>query len=59
MGEPLAIADLLLELIRYAKRLGLNNLNLNTNGCLLTPDISEALIESGIGRSYFYYPEGK
>jgi len=50
MGEPLVNPDLLLEMIIYAKSLGLNNLNLNTNACLLTTDISKRLIESGIAR---------
>lgn len=50
MGEPLANAELLLSMIGYAKSLGLNNLNLNTNGCLLTTEIIEKLIVSGIAK---------
>jgi len=48
MGEPLVNVELLLKMIHYAKSVGLHNLNLNTNGCLLTKPISEALINSGI-----------
>ncbi len=48
-GEPLLQPDLLLECFRYGHSIGLRSLNLNTNGQLLTPAVSEELLDSGVG----------
>ncbi len=48
MGEPLLLGDKFVDMIAYAKNKGLTNIHLNTNGCLLTPDISDRIIENGI-----------
>ena len=53
MGEALIDVNNLLKKIRYAKSIGLNNLHLNTNGGLLTQEISNKLIRSGISNIYF------
>jgi len=53
MGEALVEPDNLISMIRYAKALGHDNLHLNTNGGLLTTDISKQLVESGISNIYF------
>jgi pyruvate-formate lyase-activating enzyme len=47
-GEPLLEAGLLLRMLAYGKFVGLRSLNLNTNGVLLTPAISERLVEAGM-----------
>jgi sulfatase maturation enzyme AslB (radical SAM superfamily) len=47
-GEPLLEPDLLLEMIRYGKSVGLRSINVNTNGVLLTPAVAESLLDSGL-----------
>jgi wyosine [tRNA(Phe)-imidazoG37] synthetase (radical SAM superfamily) len=46
-GEPLLHPNLL-EMLRYAKEKGVEPVNVTTNGILLTPDVSEQLIEAGL-----------
>jgi hypothetical protein len=46
-GEPLLEADRLVRFIRYGKDLGLESVNVNTNGQLLTPEVGAQLLESG------------
>jgi len=48
VGDPLLEPELLLQMIAYGKRVGLRSLNINTNGMLLTPDLAEAVLDSGI-----------
>lgn len=47
-GEPLLLQFKLFYLIKYAKKKGLSNVCVNTNGTLLTEEISEMLIDSEI-----------
>lgn len=46
-GEPLMEPELLFECIRYGKKVGLQSLNINTNGQLLTPELDEGLLTCG------------
>lgn len=50
MGEPLMQADRLIDMITYAKSKSVKQVNLNTNGMLLTPMISQRLIESKLDK---------
>lgn len=47
-GEPLLEPELLLRMLAYGKKVGLQSLNLNTNGMLLTPDLAEPILDSGL-----------
>ena len=47
-GEALLSPDLLLEMITYAKAVGLRSLNLNTNGVCLDEALAVRLLDSGI-----------
>jgi pyruvate-formate lyase-activating enzyme len=47
-GEPLLEPDLLLEVLAYGRSAGLVSLNINTNGVLLTPELSGRLLDSGV-----------
>ena len=47
-GEPLLEPDLLIQMITYGKSVGLQSLNINTNGMLLTPDLAEPIMDSGV-----------
>lgn len=47
-GEPLMEPERLLEVLDYANSAGLSNVNLNTNGMLLTPEWADRIIESGV-----------
>lgn len=46
-GEPLLHPDII-EMIKYAKERGVKSVSFNTNGVLLTKDMSLKLIESGL-----------
>lgn len=48
MGEPLIMGDKLIEMIKYAKCKGIEKVHLNTNACLMTGDMAQKLINSGI-----------
>lgn len=47
-GEPLLLRYKLYYMIQYAKRKGLENICLNTNATLMSPEISDMLLDSGI-----------
>ena len=47
-GEPLLEPDLLVSMLRYGKSVGLESLNVNTNGLLLTEPVAASLLESGL-----------
>lgn len=47
-GEPLLEPELLLEMLAYGKAAGLRSLNLNSNGMLLTPELSDRILDSGV-----------
>ena len=47
-GEPLLVPELLLEMVAYGESLGLESLNLNTNGMLLVPDLAGPILDSGL-----------
>jgi len=47
-GEPLLEPELLLRMLDYGNLVGLKSLNINTNGVLLTPEISERLMDCRI-----------
>lgn len=47
-GEPLLEPDLLLRILAYGKSVGLRSLNLNTNGMLLTPELADPILDSGV-----------
>ena len=46
-GEPLLEPELLIRCLRYGREAGLQSLNVNTNGMLLSADLDDALLESG------------
>jgi pyruvate-formate lyase-activating enzyme len=46
-GEPLMEPELLIRCLEYGRSVGLKSLNINTNGMLLTPDLDDAIIDSG------------
>lgn len=48
-GEPL-LYPFLIEVVQYAKSKGILETLINTNGSLLTPDISRYLIKAGLGK---------
>ncbi len=47
-GEPLLEPELLLRMLPYGKSVGLRSVNLNTNGMLLTPELAEPILDSGV-----------
>lgn len=53
-GEPLLDPNII-ERIKYAKKklVGLKELGINTNAMLLTPELSEGLLSSGLDTIYF------
>lgn len=48
MGEALLVGDKLVEMIRYAKQKGIQNIHLNTNARFMNKEMSEKLIASGV-----------
>ncbi len=46
-GEPLLEPDRLFEILAYGREVGLESLNVNTNGMLLTGDVADRLLDSG------------
>ena len=48
LGEPLMNPDQLIDMVYYAKRIGLKDVRLNTNGLLLTERISCELVDAGL-----------
>jgi radical SAM protein with 4Fe4S-binding SPASM domain len=51
LGEPLMHPDVI-EQVRYAKEKGLVDVMFNTNGTLLTPDMSRNLLDAGIDKLF-------
>lgn len=47
-GEPLLEPDLLVKMITYGKKVGLESINLNSNGMQLTHSLSSRLVDSGL-----------
>lgn len=47
-GEPFLQPQLLIKCLSYGRSIGLRSLNVNTNGMLLTPDLAEPLLQSGV-----------
>lgn len=47
-GEPLLVKFKLYYMIDYAKKNGLTNININTNGTLINREMTEMLLDSGI-----------
>lgn len=47
-GEPLLAGFKLYYMIDYAKKKGLQNVDMNTNGTLLTPEMAEMILDSGL-----------
>ena len=47
-GEPLLEPELLIRCLRYGRAIGLQSLNVNTNGMLLTQELDDALLDSGV-----------
>lgn len=46
-GEPLLEPKLLVDCLHYGRTVGLQSLNINTNGMLLTPDLDDSILGSG------------
>ena len=47
-GEPLLVGYKLYYMIDYARRKGCDNVNINTNGTLITEEMAHMLLDSGI-----------
>jgi len=54
LGEPLVHPDIV-EMVSYAKRKGIIDVMFNTNGVLLTKEISNGLIEAGLDKLFFSF----
>ncbi len=52
-GEPLLEPELLLGVLVYGKSVGLQSLNVNTNGMLLTRELIEPILDSGVNLVVF------
>jgi len=52
-GDPLIEPELLLKMLEYGKSKGLRSLNINTNGMLLTPELTHPILESGVDTIVF------
>lgn len=53
MGEPLILKEKFIDMVKYAKKQGVNKVHLNTNGCLMTNEIADKLIESQVDEIIF------
>jgi MoaA/NifB/PqqE/SkfB family radical SAM enzyme len=47
-GEPLLEPERLCRMLAYGKSAGLDSLNVNTNGVLLTPELSDLILDTGV-----------
>ena len=47
-GEPLLEPQLLCSMISYGKSVGLQAQNLNTNGMLMTPEVADLVLDTGV-----------
>ncbi len=52
-GEPLLEPELLLAMLDYGRRVGLRSMNLNSNGMLLSEELDEPILASGVQRIVF------
>ncbi len=52
-GEPLVEPQRLLEMLAYGRTVGLRSMNINTNGLLLTEELVEPLLDSGVALIVF------
>jgi pyruvate-formate lyase-activating enzyme len=52
-GEPLLRPRLLLQMLAYGKSVGLASLNINSNGMLLTRDLADPILDSGVDTVVF------
>jgi sulfatase maturation enzyme AslB (radical SAM superfamily) len=52
-GETLIIGQEIIDKVRHAKSQGLTQVYLNTNGMLLTPEISRGLVDAGLDGLFF------
>lgn len=50
MGEPLMLGDQIIEFIRYAKEKGIREICLNTNANLMSGNLAEKLLKSGLDK---------
>ncbi len=48
IGEPLLEPELLCKILSYGKSVGLKSLNLNTNGMLMSPEIADLILSTGV-----------
>lgn len=48
MGEPFLAGESLIEMLRYARSKGVKNTHVNTNATVLTPDLCDNLLDSGV-----------
>jgi len=58
LGEPLICKDIV-KMVAYAKEKGIIDVMLNTNGVLLTEDMSKALIGAGIDKIFISFDSPK
>lgn len=54
LGEPLLHKDVAFQ-VEYAKKKGIIDVMFNTNGVLLTPDMSRSLLEAGIDKLFISF----
>lgn len=52
-GEPLLEPDRLFEMVEYGKKIGLTSINLNSNGALLTKELADRILDSGLSVAVF------
>lgn len=48
IGEPFLEPELLLRVLHYGKSVGLQKLYINSNGMMLTPDLADRVLDSGV-----------
>lgn len=53
IGEPFVEPQLLLKILDYGKTVGLEKLYINSNGMLLTHDLADPILESGVDLMVF------
>jgi radical SAM protein with 4Fe4S-binding SPASM domain len=53
MGEPLLNGKVFLEMLKYAHDKGINDTNLNSNGCVMTKELADGLLDCGLNRIFF------
>ncbi len=53
IGEPLIEPDLLVRILEYGKSVGLQKLYVNSNGMMMTREVADKLLESGVDLMVF------